>query len=652
MLAMLTSLWTPEQIILTVAVVVCCVLLVAFGWRSRQQTSEPQTPDGHRRTPLAGKLVLTIVLIAVAAFLAWRSGDPIGIRTDSWSEANAIISGQYYARAGLLANWGAAQHQVVTDTHPSDLFFLYTRYPVGSNLINGIWQIAGVHTVAMYRILPSLCSLAAVLLWFTLYRRLAGPTVAVVAAVTMALSYGFLAYADNIYFHGYAMLASVAAMCCYVRAMQADRHRLRWFLLTALLMFVTAWFTWEYHLWMVLFIALYALLFKCPVRRPYLLLLGLPLIVALAMQAAQRRLAFADVRVEATSDDGQQKEGILDDIYRRTLGFAEATDTPRGVTLATYPKYLLLRYYKFYGLPAVGAVALLLMLLMTGGRAPWRVRGWTDAERLVVILLVAGSGWWLIMLQHTSVHPHVTRQGLAGYSLLMALAWVHCWRALRSGAWPATGRVVAGVLALVLCYPELEGLYSDVQLHRIEQYDAGRERNDAGVIESRQLSELESLVPPGAVILTNHNRRPLMRLWTGRPVYSGHLSVIPRDDKEHGRMMIELRFNHLRELYNDHLPPLYYVYLVRTSTVEAAAGDPLLCFLVVGSFAGDGETRERAIPILVEAWATGHSARSFCPIVGRVGNMLVFDLTPAIPYFRQAWSGKDFPTPREFGPPR
>ena len=651
MLAMLTSLWTPEQTILTVAVVVCCMLLVVFGWRRRGEV--PERPDGVRRTPLLGKLVLTVALLAVAGFLAWRSADPIGVRTDSWSEANAIISGQYYARAGLLANWGAAQHQVVTDTHPSDPFFLYTRYPVGSNLINGVWQIAGVHTVALYRTLPSLCSLAAVLLWFGLYRRLAGPTVAVVAAVTMALSYGFLAYADNIYFHGYAMLASVAAMRCYVRAMQAERRRLRWFLLTALLMFVTAWFTWEYNLWMVLFIALYALLFKCPVRRPYLVLLALPLIVALAMQTVQRRLAFADVRVEAATDDGRQKEGILDDIYRRTLGFEEATDTPRGVTLADYPKYLLLRYYKFYGLPAAGAVAFLLMLLMSGGRAPWRIRGWSDGERLLVVLLVAGAGWWLIMLQHTAVHPHVMRHSLAGYALLMALAWVHCWRALRCGTWPLAGRVVAGALALVLCYPQLEGLYTDIQIHTHEQYAAGCERHGTGVKESRQMLELKSLVPPGAVILTNHNRRPLMRLWTGRPVYSGHSTVIPRNDKEHGRLMIEMRFNHLRELYDDHLPPLYYVHLVRTSTVEAAAaGDPLLRFLVVKSFAGDKATWERAMPILAEGWMNKHTDRSFCPIVGRVGNMLVFDLEPAIPYFRKAWSGMGFPTPREFGPPR
>jgi len=70
--------------------------------------------------------------------------------------------------------------------------------------------------------------------------------VGTVATLIMATSYGFLAYADNLHFHAYAMLTSAVAMRCYVRAMDPlSPRRLRWFVLAAVFMAVTAMFTWS-----------------------------------------------------------------------------------------------------------------------------------------------------------------------------------------------------------------------------------------------------------------------------------------------------------------------------------------------------------------------------------------------------------------------
>ena len=509
MLADLTSLWTVEQTSLTIVIVAGCLLLAVTRPKTPSAKHKPRAKRPEENLNVrnrASSIALAVVLIAVSAFLLERSNAPPGVRTDSWSDANVLISGQNYAHEGLFSRWGAAQHQLITDQNPPDLFFLYNRYPVGPNLINGLWQSAGVKSPDVYRLLPTACSLLSVLLWFGVYKQIAGQTVAVVAAVTMALSYGFLAYADNLHFHAYAMLTSVAAMRCYLRAVHPDEHqRLRWFWLTGLWMFATAWLTWEYHLWMVLFIAVYALLFKCPVRRPYLALLGLPLLIALALQTAQQHLAFAEVPAEADQEE-IQAGGFLESVYERTLGFDKAADTPRGLTLAGYPRFLLLRYYMFYGLPAFAALAMLLMLLMRDRRRPWKVRDWPDETKLLVVLLCAGLGWWLVMLQHTAVHPHTMRHGLAGYALLMALVWVRCGKTIRSATFNPPARAAAAVLLIVLCYPQFEGLICNLRMHYQDQYRDDRQRARAGFAEARQMSPLGTIVPPGAVILTNHNR--------------------------------------------------------------------------------------------------------------------------------------------------
>ena len=657
------SLWTLEQAVLSLAIVVGCAIVAFARGRPPKTKPEPQRTKAQRTNARVGlpkprsrwPVALVVVIFAAAVFLLQRSFDPVGTQAGSWSDANIIVSGRNYAREGLGAHWGAAQHQVVTERNPPDPFFIYTRYPVGSNLVNGLWQMAGVQSVAVFRWLPIGCSLVAVVLWFGLYRRIVGRGPATLAAMTMALSYGFLAYADNLHFHGYAMLTSVAAMRCYLRAMgPAEPGRLRWFLFAALLMFLTAWFTWEYHLWMVLFIALYALLFECPVRRPYLTLLAVPLFGALALQTVQRHLALAEVETAAV-DNRDEQGGFLRDAYRRALGFEISHDTPRGLTLAGYPKFLLLRYYKFYGLPAVAGLAMIILLLMPDRRPPWKLGNWPNEAKLTVVLFMAGLGWWLVMMQHTAVHPHSMRHHLPAYALLMALVWLRCWKTIRSAAFRLPARVTAVLLTLVLCYPQIEGLVCVLRLHYQENYRAARDRGTSGVSESRVLSPLREVVPSGAVILTNHNRLPLVRFWSGRPVYSGTLRRFSPNDRDEARPILELRFNHLRALYDDSLPSLYYVFRFLGRTARASFdADPVLRLLLLGDTTGGEPAWERGGPILAEAWTTGRCDRSYCPIVASIrrGNMLTFQLDQAVPILRNWWDSKDPPTLRQFGQPR
>jgi hypothetical protein len=179
-----------------------------------------------------------------------------------------------------------------------------------------------------------------------------------------------------------------------------------------------------------------------------------------------------------------------------------------------------------------------------------------------------------------------------------------------------------------------------------------RFRSDAGTLEMRQLSKLQNVVPPGAVILTNHTRIPLMRLWSQRPAYLGTTRRFSGDDPANARMMVELSFNHLRELYHERLPPLYYVYRVSARGLEACfQTDPMLRMLLTGRWENGSEAWKEVGPRVTDARKERQNTVLFCPIVAADGDLLVFHMDPAVAVLRQEWQDIGYPTLRQFGTP-
>jgi len=626
---------------LTVVIGAACAVLALSREKSRPPRLGPSgpvppctPPSRERRRRAAAPGAVAVVLVLVVAFLIERGGDPVGIRPVASSEANVLIAGQNYAREGLLAHYGISRIAVVGECDPSDPIGLYNHYPVGAMWINGVWRRIGITTERVFRVLPAGCSIAAVVLWFGLYRRVAGPTAAAVASIAMATSYGFLAFADHLFVGPYAVLTSVAAMRCFLRAM--DRHeqrRVRWFVLTGLLMFVTSCFTWECHLWMVLFIASYAMLFACPVRRPYLALLALPLLATLALQVAQRRLAFTEGWT-AVGGLAAQDRGFLHDFRRRTIGADAVGGAPPHGPLADYPwcvRYpwlLMWRFTEFFGLPAPAAMAMLLLLLMRDRRAPWRVRDWPDEARLAVVLLISGSGWWLVMIQHTTIHRHVMHHALPAYALLMALVWIRCWKTARSGAFRFGARITAGVLAIVLCYPQIDGLVSILRTHWQNDFVDGRGGGCVARNELQCLSRLGEVIPSEGAIVTNYRMPQLMALWTQRLLWDA-AGLQPLGSCHDARLGLQRWSDRQRTLRGGKPATLYYVHAVRAGDWQAAcADDPLLGFLLAGDRLARAAPGRIALDAFQDGWTTGRSDQSYCPIVARVCDMLVFRLDP------------------------
>src|SRR5258706_8568594 len=99
---LVTHLWTAEQIALTAVLAVCGLLLIIWG----PPGAAAAMPSGNVEARRFHWAVIAS-LIVVAAFLIYRGKTPVGVRVDSYSEANVIVSARNYSQLGLFSNWGA-----------------------------------------------------------------------------------------------------------------------------------------------------------------------------------------------------------------------------------------------------------------------------------------------------------------------------------------------------------------------------------------------------------------------------------------------------------------------------------------------------------------------------------------------------------------
>jgi 4-amino-4-deoxy-L-arabinose transferase-like glycosyltransferase len=563
------------------------------------------------------------VIAAVGAFLLWRIDAPIGVRADSWSEAQVMISGWGYAQDGFLRHAGLPQYQVGP---PVDPYFLYSGYPSLSNILYGALHIAGADVHSAYRLPAILCSLIALWIWFQLIRFVVDRQTAVFATVALATSAGFLAYADNIHAQAYPLPFQFAALLCCARALAIDATGARkWLLAAAACAFVVSLLTVELHLWLPVACTGIGLALRRRLSFRAGAAVGLAIAAGLAVQWSQSRLG--------SPVPAKERPGLTESLYRRSIGFDEAVDTPHEdsgtrLTIGGYPRFLAQRFAFFYGAP-IWMLALVTIVALAAAR----VRG-APTERpavaLLGVLLAAGLPWLAIMMQQSAVHPSALRQLLPCYALALGILWsetMHAWRERRRPA------LLPALLALSLL---------SVGLHARRAWEEAHARS--GNVGTR-LENLAQL-PPDAVILTNDHLVPFVRYSARRPAY-----FVPNGLPRTGmRTYMDLTLHYLRDLYGGQLPNLVYVYrLAQTSPPAIAAAverDELLRLLVTGHTRALSEGK---LGVALGAVLSGRG--SHCPILLRGQSWVAFDMRPVIDPILRLYAGGTVPTLREMPPP-
>lgn len=616
----------------------------------RRTPSSPKSSAQHETQraraawppPRLAHAIVATVILAVAAVLVWRINDPIGVRPDSWSEAEVIISGWGYAASGFFAYAGLPQHQI---SPPVDPYFLYANYPVLSNVLYGVMHRLGADAYGLYRLPAILGSLAAVWLWYLLITRLVDRATGVAAAIALATSFGFLSYADNIHQQAYPLAPQFGAFLCLVIAFAPEtRERRKWLVGCALCLLLVGLITVELHAWLVIALGGYVVLFRPAGRWRWLPLLILPLFAGVALQWLQSW---------AGSPIPEDRPSFVENLYRRSIGFAEALDTPRDnhgkkISLAMYPAFIVERFREFYLLP-VWVVPLLMLFGFVGAGAPRAPpTQWPSQIKLLLILLLAALGWMGTMMQQTAVHEAAMRQLLPFYALLLGVVWTQSVRAVLD---PQRSKVLGAVLvviALATLVPHAQATWSNLRMHLDLKFFHPLLKEGGGV-ESVDLAPLRSL-PEGTVILTNHNRLPHLRYWSHRPTYLASNSIPEGAGVQ--RSLLDLTFNYLRGLYQEQLPPMVYLYNIYAPTPRnirrRLADDPLLRALTIGSF--EPLASEEQIERAVQAFRG--EVPAFCPITVRGGSWRSFDLTPLMPVLRSSFRNVSIPKLKEMPAPR
>ncbi len=521
--------------------------------------------------------VLLVIILLSLVYLRRHAESPIGIRLDSWSEANVLVSARNAERNGWGAYRGVAQHQVDRPPFVNDSLFYYAHYPLGASYLGwASYHVAGENLAAL-RWLPALVSVGALVLWFLLVRRIAGPRTALLSTAVLASSYGFVAFADDIY-HSYSPLCLVGMMLAFVTGGAASGRR-RVLLLAAawVLLFINSFLSWEWHLWSQIFLWGYWLWIDRPLAPRRLALFVLAPLLAFGIHQTVRQHAFGP----------SPRSEVVQDLLRRTVRLEETADTPLDVTMATLPSFVATRFARFFGV-GIGGLWLLLVVagVMSGGiaAAPFRI---APAYRWAVLLFVCGISWWCVMWQHTAVHPHVMGHALLFYALTLGLALDSAagWAAHRAA--PLWGRALAAGLVAVIAVPHLRTLNLDAELH--SDHDFRHPYGwTGGWSDVALLGDMSRKLPKDVIVLTNNNRLPLMRYWFDLPVYPASAQRYPFTRGEplpESRLRFELTTTHLLDLYPDAATRPHVVYLYVAADLNARyAADPILWKLVDGAW--------------------------------------------------------------------
>ena len=606
----------------------------------RRDAAGPTTAVSPTQTATA---VVVVTICAVAALVLMRLGDPLGVRPDSWSEAEVIVSGLGYAQTGFFAYAGLPQHQIGP---PVDPYFLYGNYPVLSNFLYGALHRIGADRLGLYRLPAIAGSLLALWLWYRLVARLVDVATGMAATVALASAFGFLAYADNIHQQAYPLAPQLGALLCAVIAMApATTNRRTWLMACGACLFVVSLLTIELDAWLMIAIFGSAVLFGSTVRRRWLLLLALPLVAGVGLQWLQERLG--------SPIPAEQRLGLLANLYRRSIGFAAAADTPSDaggqlLSLVTYPGFMVQRFRRFYELPIWLLPGFILFGFVATGSPAWPPTRWAPQVKLLVVLTVAPLGWMGTMMQQTAVHPGTLRQFLPLYALMMGVAWTQSLRVARSREQRAVWRIGALLVGLATLVPHGSQAWSALRVHFDHHYHHPL-LGEPVWSESVDLGKLNAL-PPRSILLTNHNRLPLIRYWSRRPAYLAP-NALPKGSSNN-RNWLELTLNHLRGLYGDAIPQLLYLYRVGPITAAnihgARASDALLRGLTTGSFAPllSPDQVDRATRAF-----TGEVAAA-CPILARGIDWVCFDMTPIRTQLLREFGAYPIPTPADLPAPR
>lgn len=353
---------------------------------------------------------------------------------DSASNVNVLMSGENFAKYGFMR----LHFLPVQYVGPlSDSPWYYLHYPPLPNIINGLQQKAGVHSLFWMRIFCGTFFIIGSVCMYRSLGRVIGPLGAVCGLGFLTTTLFFFRFAISLHQHAYNMFLLGMFFLVFLSAIHSEHSKKKSWLCCWLILFFSSLTSFEFILYFQVFAWIYVLA-TGQIRRRWrlLVLLAAAPLAGVGLHFLQN--CWAVGWPAAVADN-------LGFTKRDFGGLAQ-----RFGVMMKVPQVVLQRSstYFYFSWPAVSALAVVIFALRQ--KICPKMSRYTGA--LLLAVLVSPVAWYLLMPSHTVRHTHIMNQLLPLVVVVIGSAISIILTVLLKKDTPVWGRILAGsvLLALVL----------------------------------------------------------------------------------------------------------------------------------------------------------------------------------------------------------
>jgi len=355
----------------------------------------------------------------------------------SASSVNVLMSGENFAKYGFLRlHFLPVQHVGPLSDSP----WYYLHYPPLPNIINGLLQKAGFHSLVWMQVF---CGTFFIIGSVCMYRglgRVIGPFGAVCGLGFLATTLFFFRFAISLHTHAYNMFFLGMFFLIFLRAIHSEKPEKRSWFGCWLILFFSSLTSFEFILYPQVFALIYVLA-TGQIRRRWrlLVLLAAAPLAGVGLHFLQN--CWAVGWSAALADN-------LGFTKRDVGGLVQRLDVMRKV-----PKIVLERssMYFHFSWPAISTLAVVLYVL--------RQKIYPKMSRRISALLLAAfaspAAWYLIMPSHTVRHPHIMNQLLPLVVVVVGSTISIILMVLLKKDSTVWERILAGVVLLALVFNQV-----------------------------------------------------------------------------------------------------------------------------------------------------------------------------------------------------
>jgi hypothetical protein len=314
---------------------------------------------------------------------------------DEWADAHVMDSGRNYVKLGFVNT----RFLPVSDGQGP----VYTHYPALPEIFNGALQHIWPDRLVFFRSIALLFAFLNMLFWFLFARKVSGSAL-----------FGLLAglfYITNPYFiYGMDSLSQLSYSDClrslilliFVSVPPAGRSKRGWLAAMWGLLFIGSLITYEYIMYLALFIALLGMVlkeFRKAITAREWFFLASASVAGFGLHLLQNAWYFGGAGA-AAADLAQRA------LYR---SIGQASDGPANFNLFSWFNVVILRNFSLvfmFELSLLGVAGYTSLLLYKGLNSAYRQRV-RRLFKLTVLFALCGVSWYVVFSSHSYAHAYV-----------------------------------------------------------------------------------------------------------------------------------------------------------------------------------------------------------------------------------------------------